>query len=116
MIWINKNTTILEIPKHTSFIGERYGIKLKNVLTSNEYNFTAEMSASNSALLYKFQVGELPTMDVGEYEYELYAFNTIEGQEVRTKIESGLLNYGDYTRETSQYEPEANTIIQYNGE
>lgn len=116
MIWIDNNTTILEIPKHTSYEGERYGIKLINVLTSNEYDFVVEMSASDSALLYKFQVGEMPSMDEGEYEYQLYAFNTIEGQEVRTLIESGLLIFGDYQRDgVPTFESEANTIVQFNG-
>lgn len=115
MIWIDNSTTIIEIPKHSAAEGLRYTIKLINVITKKEYTFDVDVSVSDSALLYKFDV-TLPKMDEGEYEYYLYTYVIVEAQEIEKLIESGLLVYGDYVREqTPSFEPEANTIVQFNG-
>lgn len=116
MIWIDNSTTIIEIPKHSSVEGLRYDLQLVNVITKKEYTFPADVSVSDSALLYKFHVDSVDLDDEGEYEYYLYTYVVVEGEEIKTLIESGLLVYGDYVRENApSFEPEANTIVQFNG-
>lgn len=115
MIWINNSTEIIEIPKHSSATGNRYKIKLTNNITKKEYEFNVGLSVSDSALMYAFRVN-LPAMDDGEYIYELYAIKIVGLEEQSTLIESGLLIYGNYQRSgVSEFEPESNTIVQYNG-
>lgn len=116
MIWINNSTEIIEIPRHSDAEDTRYEIKLINVITKKEYTIEVGMSISDSALLYKFHVDNLPSMDEGEYEYYLSVFVTIEGLIEKRLIESGLLIYGDYVRSTvPEFQPESNTIVQFNG-
>lgn len=111
MIWINNSTTIIKIPRHSSLSGIGCKIKLINNITKKEYILDTHYTDSDSIFMYEFQV-DLPDMDDGEYIYELYD----EEDGSLTVIESGLLIYGDYQRgEVSEFQPESNTIVQYNG-
>ena len=116
MIWINNSTELIEIPRHSDAEGSRYEIKLINVITKKEYAVEVGTSVSDSALLYKFPTTDFPSMDEGEYEYFLSVYVTVEGLVEKRLIESGLLIYGDYQRDNvPEYQPESNTIVQFNG-
>ena len=116
MIWIDKSSLYIEIPRHSAALGTRYKIKFINVLTKQEYVLEVGESESDSALLYRFRIDNLTLGDEGEYEYYLSMLEDVEGEQVAMLIESGLMAYGNYVREnTHTFEPQENTIVQFNG-
>ena len=116
MIWIDDSSLYIEIPRHSDALGTRYKIKFINVLTKQEYVLEVGESESDSALLYRFKIDNLALGDEGEYEYYLSMLGDVEGEQVAMLIESGLMAYGNYVREnTHTFEPQENTIVQFNG-
>lgn len=120
MIWINDESETIQIPRHTGIAGDSYSLTLLNETTRQSFEFPNLSNISTDALLYEFEFVVDENMDEGQYSYMLYAHTVIDdqGTEVSSMIESGLLIYGDYEREedeVSEYDPEINTIIQFNG-
>lgn len=117
MIWINNNSDSIQIPKHTETNGETYNLKLINDTTKKEYVFDHLYDRSDSALLYEFEFTPPALMDEGQYSYYLNGVISTESGDVENLTESGLLIFGNYQRQTdvSEFTPETNTIIQFNG-
>ena len=112
MVFINNSSTSIQIPKHNESIEGSLVLKITNNITGMEYEWEDLVDVSESPILYEFAFLPYNTMDEGEYSYGLF----VVVNENESLIESGLLVYGDYVRETSQYESDTNKIVQFDGE
>ena len=103
MIYINSNTNLLQIPKHIHYEAENLQsiwLQLENNVTHEFFNFPNLTNKSLKRNLYEFDVKvDIP---VGEYKYLIMIDDDV--------IEKGLLQFGDYKKETHTYKTDKNTI------
>lgn len=107
MVYINENSGTISIPRHTFNTSGDY----KLVVTSNISNDVILVEDGNNistnTLYYKFALGSLTNLNVGEYTYKLYVLNDV--------IETGLLTYGNFNRVVTVNNTFNNEKIQYYG-
>lgn len=107
MVYINSNSGTISIPRHTFNTSGGY----KLVVTSNISNDVILVEDGNNistnTLYYKFTLGSLDSLNVGEYTYTLYSLANV--------IETGLLMYGDFNRVVTVNNTFNKEKIQYNG-
>ena len=96
MVYIDKNSKYITIPRHTKEYGEsNRGFMV--YLSAPSYPCTTLVAGINntneSDFYWKFNINGTKPLNIGEYTYEV--------EDIRTKeiIEKGLLVYGDYTKE-----------------
>ena len=107
MVYINDTSGTINIPKHTYVDASTFTLKLSNI--SGTIILVADGSdISTNTLYYKFALGNLNNLNVGEYTYTLY-------DDSEDMIETGLLTYGNYTREVIVNNTFNNERKQYNG-
>lgn len=104
MVYIDKNSKDIIIPRHTSIDGTTYTITISSNL-SNEFVLSNNVDYSLSQLFYKFRLTEPLNLNVGEYEYIVRSNDTI--------LEKGLLVYGDYNSRNSVIKDTKRNKIQY---
>jgi len=107
MVYINSNSGTITIPKHTESVGN-----YKLLLTSNLSNDVVLVenggNISTNSLYYKFALGSLTNLNVGEYTYTLY-------DSTKNAVEVGLLTFGDFERQVIVNNTFNKEKIQYNG-
>lgn len=107
MVYIDSTTNTLTIPKHIELDNPTFTLELTNNITNQTYTFEnlhPNENSNNYMYVIPFVLENIPT---GEYFYKL----SDGGENV---AEFGLLNYGNYTPENTQYNNETNRV-QYNG-
>ena len=80
-------------------------LKLINNLTKNTVNIGEVEDEVTSSLFYVFNIAIADDVIDGEYTYELYDNNK--------KVAKGLLQIGDYTAESKEYNDNKKTYIVY---
>lgn len=105
MIFINENSLGVVIPKHQMVIQDIFRLELVHQTTKQKFVFDNLTNYSEQGKLYLFQ-SDFSGLIVGTYNYYVYGENEL--------IEEGLLVYGDFESENTQYEKN-NTTISYNG-
>lgn len=93
MIYIDKNTTQITLPKHNTGVNaEAFDVVIKSQI-NNVYTIAKDaMDISTNRLRYVFEIVPNSVIEAGEYEYNIFISETQE------KIENGLLIYGEYTK------------------
>lgn len=105
MIFINNNSLGIVIPKHQMVIQDIFRLELVHQTTKQKFVFDNLTNMSEMGKLYLFQ-SDFSNLIEGTYNYYVYGEQEI--------IEEGLLVYGDFESENTQYEKE-NKTISYNG-
>lgn len=103
MVYLNKSTESITLPKHYKVLGE-YTLKLVNNLGKQEYTFENLTDISELDYYYTFEIS-VSDMPTGEYNMTLYCGEFI--------VLTGMVTIGDYKREKTEYEHKNNTFIQY---
>ena len=108
MVYINKQSGTISIPRHTHDFHGKYKMKLSSNMSDEVWLVDSGSNISTNLLYYKFELGDLDALNVGEYAYQLtdLAESLI--------LEEGLLTFGEYKREVVENNSTRNKI-QYNG-
>lgn len=108
MVYINENSGTVTIPRHTQYTYGGYTLSISSNVSDTIDLVTDGNNISTNPLYYRFVLGSLDNISVGDYHYKLYdAENNL--------IESGLLSFGSYNREVTVNNTFNNQKIQYNG-
>ena len=100
MIYINSNSQIVEFPRFVN------GKANKVVLVHQITHQTLEIPLTMNSKVYLVDVSEyIKDMVNGQYDYFIKYNDTI--------LNTGILQYGEYTTNKNQYETNIN-IVQYN--
>lgn len=105
MIYIQKDTKIIQIPKHVDTYNTEFTLVLYNPIDNKSYSFSGLRSVGTD-LIYEFEDLNFSDLTNGEYEYSL--------SDVEQTLENGLVQIGDYKKINKQYET-TTTGKQYNG-
>lgn len=107
MIYINENSGTITIPRHTIKGDGSYTLIISSHL-SNEVVLVENCgNISTNDLYYKFPLGDLTNLNVGEYTYKLVSDSEV--------IETGLLVFGNFNRTVIVNNTFNKQKIQYNG-
>lgn len=91
MIYINENSGTISIPRHTMECVGEYTVVLNSNMSNRIVLVQGAENISTNSLYYKFALDNLSEIAVGEYTYKVYCHNTM--------VETGLLTFGNYSRE-----------------
>ena len=105
MIFINNNSLGIVIPKHIPTTQDTFKLELVHQTTKQKFEFDNLTNYSEQGKLYLFQSNFSQLID-GTYNYYVYGEDEL--------IEEGLLVYGDFNSENTQYQKN-NTTISYEG-
>ena len=109
MVYINDTSGTITIPKHFDVVSD---IGYTLVLTSNLSDAVVLVknggNISTNSLYYKFALGSLSNLNVGEYTYTLY-------DDSERVVEVGLLTFGTFKRQVIVNNTFDRKKIQYNG-
>ena len=108
MVYINDLSGTITIPKQTETTGT-YTLVLTSNLSDDVVLVENAGNISTNGLYYKFTLGSLSKLNVGEYTYSLYD-NTLE-----SVVEVGLLTFGTFKRQVIVNNTFNKEKIQYNG-
>jgi hypothetical protein len=108
MVYINENSGTVTIPKHIFTQDSTFTLLLTSNLSNDVVLVKDSGNISTNTNYYKFALGSLDNLNVGEYTYKL--FN--EDSEV---IETGLLMFGNLDRTVIVNNTFNKEKIQYNG-
>lgn len=103
MIYIQKNTNSIQIPKHIDSISIEFDLAIFNKMKFKTEYFERLKNQSNLDLVYEFNELDFSRLDEGEYIYFLYGLPIVEGEETEM-LETGLLQIGEYKNTNKQYE------------
>lgn len=102
MIYINKDSDKILLPKHFSINDEVYTLKISNGITS-----TVIDNLTNTSLVKDYYEFTWNTeLQVGEYTYEIISDNIYE---------CGLLVYGEYRKKEVRTVYTSHNNLQFNG-
>lgn len=107
MVYINETSGTINIPRHTFDSTGAFTLKVSNI-SGTITLVDSGNDISTNTMYYKFALGSLASLNVGEYTYELF-----DGS--HNMIETGLLTYGEYTRTVIVNNTFNNEKKQYNG-
>lgn len=107
MIYINETSGTITIPRH-NFKGDgSYTLRLSSHLSNDVVLIENGGNISTNNLYYKFTLGDLSNLNVGEYTYKLWSNSEI--------IETGLLVFGNFDRKVIVNNTFNKQKIQYKG-
>lgn len=109
MIYIEKNTKSIQIPKHSNSISVEFDLAIFNKMKFKTEYFERLKNQSNLDLMYKFDDLDFERLDNGEYIYFLYSLPIVEGEETEM-LETGLLQIGEYKNTNKQYESKQENV------
>ena len=112
MVYINENSGTISIPRHTFNTTGLYRLIVSSNISNEVILVEDGNDISTNALYYKFAIGNLDKLNVGEYTYNLYVINNGISNSI---IETGLLTYGNFNRVVTVNNTFNNEKIQYNG-
>ena len=107
MIYINETSGTISIPRHNPIGDGSYTLSLSSHLSNDVVLVENSGNISTNSLYYKFTLGDLSNLNVGEYTYKLW-----NGSEI---IETGLLVFGNFDRTVIVNNTFNKQKIQYNG-
>ena len=107
MVYINDASGTITIPKHTDTTGT-YTMILTSNLSDDVVLVENGGNISTNSLYYKFALGSLSNLNVGEYTYTLY-------DDSESVVEVGLLTFGTFKRQVIVNNTFDRKKIQYNG-
>lgn len=107
MIYINETSGTISIPRHNTIGDGSYTLRLSSHLSNDVVLVENSGNISTNDLYYKFTLGDLSNLNVGEYTYKLW-----NGSEI---IETGLLVFGNFDRKVIVNNTFNKQKIQYNG-
>lgn len=107
MVYINDTSGTITIPKHTETTGT-YNLILTSNLSDEVVLVENGGDISTNSLYYKFTLGNLSNLNVGEYTYTLY-------DALGNAVEQGLLTFGTFKRQIIVNNTFDKEKIQYNG-
>ena len=107
MIYINETSGTISIPRHNTIGDGVYTLCLSSHLSNDVVLVENGGNISTNNLYYKFTLGDLSNLNVGEYTYNLW-----NGSEI---IETGLLVFGNFDRTVIVNNTFNKQKIQYNG-
>lgn len=107
MVYINDTSGTITIPKHTETTGT-YNLILTSNLSDEVVLVENGGDISTNSLYYKFTLGNLSNLNVGEYTYTLY-------DALNNAVEQGLLTFGTFKRQIIVNNTFDKEKIQYNG-
>lgn len=105
MIYLDIDSEAITIPRHTFNADIELTLHMSSNL-SDEIVMNVTNTSTNS-LYYSFPLADTERFNVGEYTYKLKNDRAVV-------LESGLITFGDYNRETRSNNTTINKI-QYNG-
>lgn len=109
MVYINQCSGTITIPKHTKTTGlDLYKMVISSHLTDDITLFDNGYNISTNGLYYKFPLGDLNNLNVGEYTYKLY-------DNENHVLETGLLTFGNFKVKITHKGEYLENKIQYNG-
>lgn len=108
MVYINSTSGTITIPKHSDTSGT-YTMVLTSQMSTTVTLVQDGSDISTNSLYYKFALGTLDFLNVGEYTY------TLKESDSDDILETGLLTYGEYNREVIVNNNTQKQIIQFNG-
>lgn len=111
MVYINKETEEVKIPRHYKKDFDAYSIILKSPLNNETILSACNPNLSTNNFFYKFTIDSLEGLNVGEYTYEVYGVK----DEANTLVETGLMVYGDYVPKDVKSVSYERETIQYTG-
>lgn len=103
MIYIQKGTKSIQIPKHSNSISIEFDLAIFNKMKFKTEYFERLKNTSELDLLYEFNGLDFNRLDDGEYVYFLYGLPITEDDSITT-LETGLLQIGEYKNTNKQYE------------
>lgn len=111
MIYINKNSSSIIIPRHTFENGTQYYLIASSNLSNDVVLVNKGNNVSTNSLYYEFALSNLSKLSAAEYEYTLYTTTN----NVKNILERGLLTFGQYNREVTVNNTFNPVKKQYNG-
>ena len=112
MVYINDTSGTITIPRHTFNIHGNYTLILTSNMANDVVLVDNQSNISTNTLYYKFALDNLTGLNVGEYNYTL---NGVDDEDEECILETGLLTFGNYTREVPVNNTFEKQKIQYNG-
>lgn len=107
MVYIDKTSTLITIPKHTKEESYTYSLVLSSSMATT-YTLVDKMgNTSINPFFYSFPLGNWNIAD-GEYQYKL-----LNSEDV--VLECGLITIGSYDRNGVVMKNTSNEKVQYNG-
>ena len=107
MVYINENSGTINIPRHTFNTTDSYTLLVSSNLSDDVILVKNGGNISTNNLYYKFTLGSLESLNVGEYTYKLYNDSEL--------VESGLLMFGKFDRKVIVNNTFNKQKTQYNG-
>lgn len=107
MVYINENSGTISIPRHTFDDSDKYTLLISSNLSDDVILVENGGNISTNGLYYKFTLGSLDSLNVGEYTYNLYKDTKV--------IETGLLMFGNFDRKPIVNNTFNREKKQYNG-
>lgn len=108
MVYINENSGTISLPRHSLNTLGGYKLVVSSNLSNDVILVENGSNISTNAFYYKFTIGNLTNLNVGEYTYTLYDKSS-------KIIETGLLIFGNYERKAVVNNTFNKEKIQYNG-
>lgn len=107
MIYIENNTILIQIPKHSNPpLTNSYTLNLYNAATQTATKYEDIKDEGDLDLIYQFGNLDFSNLSNGEYEYSLR-------DSENNLLETGILQVGNYKKEHKQYETKENERIGY---
>jgi hypothetical protein len=108
MIYINEeNINEVIVPIHFFSSGTSFNMELINTLDKNTIEITGVTNSSTNSRIYIFDLSsKLSEFKIGTYEYQLKEIDN-------TVVEEGIVQFGDYTVTTKEYQGKNNKYVQY---
>lgn len=103
MVYLNKSSESITLPKHYKISGD-YTLTLINNLGKQVYTFDNLNDISELDYYYMFEIS-VSDMPTGEYNLSLKCGDF--------EVLVGMVTIGDYKRKNTEYEHKNNTFIQY---
>lgn len=108
MIYIEKNSISIQIPRHSNRNSEnKYIIELYNHANNRAYYSGIVSDVGGLDLIYQFENLDFSGLINGEYEYRLL-------DAIGNVLENGIVQVGDYKNTNKQYEYKKEGYV-YNG-
>lgn len=108
MIYISELSGHIDIPRHGNTSSTGFTVELSSNLTGDITIVEDGENVSASPLFYRLALGDLSSLETGEYKYTLYG-------DYAQVLETGLLTFGDYRRTPVVNNTFNKQKIQYNG-
>jgi hypothetical protein len=108
MIYLEKDSNFIQIPKHTKTNALRFDIALFNKMNFTSEYFSNVSDRGGYDLIYEFKDLDFTKLPDGEYVYFLYGI--LDENEQKELLESGLLQIGKYKNTNKQYETKQESI------